>query len=398
MSRKAIELGTHGDIEATPQKRGIDGKWKRNPSGRGAERWRARAYYRGHDGIVSDVSRVAKSRVLAVKACESALSEVLSAGDGDVTATMPLVAAGRLWLAQIARKDSGLSARTIIDYSATFHRYIDVDGSAIRGLTLAQVNDPQRLRNYLQGVADDHGSGSAKITKSVLSSILGQAVNDGVLSMNASRQVRPVKAQTVVKRERDTRRAFTKPERDALVAYAYALASEDLITPSKRRKRRTTADMVAFMAGTGVRISEARLLRWQHVDLTKANAEIHGTKSASARRSVPLPGWLVDRLQDRFDNLPAHGLVFASPHLTDQEKVWDQSNSAKALGDVIKGAGYIWATPHSLRRTVATLLGEGGVPLAQIADTLGHADPAMTASVYLGRDFLGDKSALAKHL
>src|SRR5674476_1005440 len=104
---------------------------------------------------MGEVSRVAKSRPLAVKAAQDALREALSAGADDITATMPLVKAGRLWLVQIARSDSGLSARSVLDYTATFGRYVDVIGSTIRGLTLAQANDPQRLRAFLQAVADD---------------------------------------------------------------------------------------------------------------------------------------------------------------------------------------------------------------------------------------------------
>ena len=399
MSRRALALGEHGEIEATPQKRDTEGKWKRNPSGRGAERWRARTYYRGHDGIMGEVSRVAKSRPLAVKAAQDALREALSAGADDITATMPLVKAGRLWLVQIARSDSGLSARSVLDYTATFGRYVDVFGSTIRGLTLAQANDPQRLRAFLQAVADDHGTASAKIAKTVLSGILGQAVNDGVLSMNAVRQVRPVKAQTPsATTERDTRRAFTRTERDAVIAYADVLASEDLLISSNRRKRRTTADLAAFMAGTGVRISEARALRWEHLDLTQGTAEIHGTKSKGSRRSVTLPAWLAERMQARAQTSPAYGYVFSSPHLSDQETPWDQSNSAAALAEVLEGAGFPWATPHTFRRTVASLLHEAGVSIVRIADQLGHADPAMTMRVYLGRDLMGDKASLAEHL
>jgi len=44
-----------------------------------------------------------------------------------------------------------------------------------------------------------------------------------------------------------------------------------------------------------------------------------------------------------------------------------------------------WATPHTFRRTVATLLDEAGLPIALAANQLGHSDPAMTARVYLGR-------------
>ena len=44
------------------------------------------------------------------------------------------------------------------------------------------------------------------------------------------------------------------------------------------------------------------------------------------------------------------------------------------------------------------MLHEAGKPLVQIADQLGHADPSMTARVYLGRDLTGDKSDLASVL
>jgi integrase len=62
---------------------------------------------------------------------------------------------------------------------------------------------------------------------------------------------------------------------------------------------------------------------------------------------------------------------------------------------VLDGAGFEWAIPHTFRRTVATTLDEAGVPIARIADQLGHSDPSMTGRVYLGRDLYGDKSDLA---
>jgi integrase len=92
------------------------------------------------------------------------------------------------------------------------------------------------------------------------------------------------------------------------------------------------------------------------------------------------------------------GYVFASPHFADSERMWDQSNAAKALAALFAGAGFSWATPHTLRRTVATLLHSAGVPLVTIADQLGHADPAMTARVYLGRDLMGERQSVAAWL
>jgi integrase len=81
--------------------------------------------------------------------------------------------------------------------------------------------------------------------------------------------------------------------------------------------------------------------------------------------------------------------------MNEPERVWDQSNSAKALARIFIGSGFPWATPHTLRRTVATILDQSSVPIATIADQLGHADPAMTARVYLGRDFMRNKASVA---
>jgi integrase len=45
-----------------------------------------------------------------------------------------------------------------------------------------------------------------------------------------------------------------------------------------------------------------------------------------------------------------------------------------------------------------TLLDQANLPIARIADQLGHSDVSMTARVYLGRDLKGDKRYLARVL
>lgn len=407
MRGRQLDLGEHGEVEATPQYRDFDGKWKRHPTGRGkgVERWRARVYYKGHDGVLGEVVRVAPRKLDADRAVTAAVEGRLRLGsDSGVTSpTRPLVEAGQAWLALIARSDSGKSARTVSDYAASYGRHLDVAGSSLRGLTLTQANEPARIRAWLQAIADTRGTGAARMAKSVLSGILQQAVDDGVLQTNASRQVRPVKAQPKAlegpqtgsgKRQaaRDTTRALTRSERDAVIAYA-----DDMVTaPAIERvrvRRQAVADLTAFMAGTGVRISEARGLRWDHVNLEAGTVQIHGTKTKGSRRLLSLPSWLGDRLARMAADNGTAGYVFASGESTEAQ--WDQSGCAAAMAAVLSGAGFPWATPHTYRRTVATLLSEQGVPIARIADQLGHADPSMTAAVYLGRDFEGEKGDLA---
>lgn len=422
---RQLALGESGEIEVTPQFRDAEGVWRVHLTGKGkgVERWRARAYYRGWDGVLRDVTRVVRNdsgaKARAVKACEDAVAERLRVGSGatasgsqqlvglrDKSGDVVKPGAGDAWLVLIARSDSGKAPKTVADYGAAWKRYVAVDGSSLRGLTLAQANEPARVRAFLQAVADEHGTAAAKMAKSVLSGIFNQAVTDGALSTNSTRQVRPVKAQREREgtgtgrrnEDRDTTRALTREERDRLLAYGDERAAIEGLNPRTARKRATAADLLAFMAGTGVRITEARALRWKHVDPEAGTVDIHGTKSKGARRRLNLPPWLAERLQVRREAGEGVGYVFPAPSSADPERQWEQSNCAGEVAAVLKGAGLSWATPHTLRRTVATRLHEAGVPIAKIADQLGHADPAMTASVYLGRDFEGDKSDLAAHL
>jgi integrase len=403
MAKRTLALGERGEVAVTVQKRDEHGKWKKHGgAARSAERWQARCYFRGHDGVVRELARFAPRKADALSALEAAWTAAEHRGSGHVemTASTPLVKAGEIWLEQIARPDSRLAARTVADYERTYRRYVDREGSAVRGLTLAQANSPQRLSTFLQGVADSHGTGAARSTRSALMGILSLAVDNGVLPSNGLRQVRAPQARQEKATERDTTRALTKAERDSVIAYADALAAEAKQAPQTRRKRQATADLVAFMAGTGVRIAEARALRWEDVHLSRGSADVRGTKSKAAERRLTLPPWLVERLSRRAQETGETGYVFGSPHHVESqgEREWDQSNCAKALAKVLDGAGFGWATPHTFRRTVATILHEVGTPLAQIADHLGHADPSMTARVYLGRDPFGDRPSVAQHL
>ena len=51
---------------------------------------------------------------------------------------------------------------------------------------------------------------------------------------------------------------------------------------------------------------------------------------------------------------------------------------------MLSEAGLSWAGSRTFRRTVATWMEASGVPLAEIANQLGHADVNTTAG-YLGR-------------
>jgi integrase len=357
------------------------GRWVSAPTGIKPSRWRARTKFRDADGELRDVERFAPTKARAEANLRSALKDRKAPANGDVMrADMSLVAAGTHWLEQVKRPDSKLSDNTRDQYEAAFGRY--VKGSRIAGLSLREANRVPVLETYLQGVADAHGTGAAKTARSVVSSVIGLAVRYKVLDHNAMRDVRPAQASVAKTVQRDTTRALTRAERDHVLAVA---------DDHEGAQYADVADLLWFMAGTGVRISEALGQRWHDVDLDAGTVFVRGTKTDASQRRLSLPGWLTERLTTRAGELGTDGLVFRSPGTSDADKVRDRRNVARVFRAVLDEAGFPWATPHTFRRTVATLLDEAGLPIALAANQLGHANPAMTARVYLGRK--GDMSA-----
>lgn len=401
MGRRALGLGEAGQIEASPQHL-VDGHWRRAPNAKSAIRWRARVYYRGQDGIRRELCAFAKTKRQSEQDLQAALQTAMQAGSGIWLPTTPLLLAGEEWLEQVARP-GGLSSNSLGAYEYSWKRYVAAPGCPLRGLTLEQANHPQRLRAALQVVADQYGGATAKTTRSVLNNVLGEAVKNGALPGNAMLQVGTVRAKMAKRAKRDHERAFTREQRDLALKVAYDRCldqdGETPLDPRTRRKRWATADLMCLMAGTGARIDEARRLRWEAVDLDTGAVILPGTKTELSLRRVDAPEWLQERLRARQERVGGGGLVVASPASPGAtEKPWDQSNSASAIRQVLDLAGLTWAVPHTFRRTGASLLHKQGVPLARIADWLGHASTQTTMQDYLGRDMEGSKADLASLL
>ena len=142
-----------------------------------------------------------------------------------------------------------------------------------------------------------HGSASAKKAKSVLHGVIGYAVDNGVLSSDATRQVRTVTSTAAKSMVRDHTRAMTRSERDHVIQATLLAAREPKLNPRTRRKR-ATADLIAFLAGTGARIDEARRVRWQDVKLERGRVYARH-KERNVRRWLNLPDWLVGQLAAR---------------------------------------------------------------------------------------------------
>ncbi len=125
-------------------------------------------------------------------------------------------------------------------------------------------------------------------------------------------------------------------------------------------------------------------------------------EAGAGSRTLRLPGWAVDLLIRRGDELGWRGPVFPASKAHERQPVnrvggsWrDPNNTARSFRQARDAAGFGWVTSHVMRKTVATWLDSSGLTARKIADQLGHANIAMTQRHYLGRRAVSPAAATA---
>ncbi|MFL6141623.1 MAG: tyrosine-type recombinase/integrase [Labedaea sp.] len=359
-------------------------------------RWMARAQFRDADGVTRPVKRHGASEAKAREALRAALARRAGQTRGeDITSTMRLEQLAELWFAEQERLAAQGSKQmtTVNQYRDHYDRCIKkaLGRRQLVECTVSAVH--QFLVVLAEGTPTEKGQPARKgspstavMCRNVLSGMLGYAVIHKALSAN------PV---------RDVGRITRKPKRPARALEAAQVADWlAKLDASEEAKAADLPDLSRFFLATGLRISEALAVSWLEVDLKAATVKIawhmvylkgQGTVRAPSTKThedvdtvLDLPAWGVAMLRERKRTLGASlGPVF--PHPT-TGKFRDPNEVNKRLRAVRAEAGYPWLTSHSLgRKTVATILDEGGATAREIADQLRHAHPSMTQDVYMAR-------------
>jgi integrase len=159
------------------------------------------------------------------------------------------------------------------------------------------------------------------------------------------------------------------------------------------------ADIIDLMLATGCRIGEVLALRWSDLELDwdLPTLAVSGTiktetgkgtyrkatpKSDASQRTVVLPPFAAELLRVRreFATANEHDAVFATRNGT-----WHQVvNVERRWRQIRKDTGYEWVTPHTFRRTVATLIAEATT--SELASRqLGHSSGQITRDHYIAK-------------
>jgi integrase len=136
---------------------------------------------------------------------------------------------------------------------------------------------------------------------------------------------------------------------------------ERLVKECGRYKRSKAGTVINFLAHTGMRITEAKLLRWSDVfpDYIRAPGE---TAKNGQPRCIPFVNGLAGILE---------ALRAMSPG---SEHVLPQVNVRCSLARACARAGLPCLTHHDFRHLFATRCVESGVDLPTVARWLGHKD------------------------
>lgn len=371
MPRQRLAPGDHGKI--TDTKRG--------------EIFYATTYLRLHSGKLRE--REASSR----KSAEDARRELkrrikaeLEAGEptGVINQRTTLSELFEAWIEAKVTED-GLKPQTAQHYRDVWRLHSDDQIGALR---IGELTT-SRADAHLKALPASAG----RFTRIILGGMFGLAARHDVLKASPIRETRLAKA---VKKPA---RALTAMELEE-VRQAVRVFS----TPTGRGGPPRGVMLPAYvelLAATGVRPGEVLAIEWAEVDLLADPATV--TVTGTLIDHGVIPGKPLHRQDARKGDAPPHTVTLprfgvevltelyaitgpAGPVLTNRDGGWiSASNIASSLREALAPHKHLrWVTPHSFRRSVATVVRDGlGVEAAQ--RQLSHAQLATTEGHYIQR-------------
>jgi integrase len=372
VGRPAMQVGTWGKVRRTEL---------------APDRWEAAARFRDYDGKTREVTTAGPTGAAAERKLLAALRDRARRSDGDVTDAMHVSQLAALWLEEIT-DEQRVKPQTVDRYRGIVEHAIN---PTLGSLSLREVTVSTADR-FLKAYAKDHPA-QAQSIKQVLGQIMGMAVRHDALATN------PVRS---VARLRTVRKDIRALEVEQLHEVRRLVREWRKPAPGGKgpvgpKPSGDLPDVIDIFLATGLRINEVLALRWSDIDLaaTQPTLSVTGTlvqvkgkglirqpvpKSEAGRRTMMLPAFasavLLDRRVNSRSNL--NDAVFATRNGT-----WVSAHNVRRQWRAIReGTGLDWVTPHTFRKTVATMV-ESELGSKVAAAQLGHASEAMTEGYYI---------------
>lgn len=363
MSRPPLPLGTPGSIIV---------------SDAGPGRWVASCRYRDHDGVTRQMRKHGATKTAARSALHDAIRDRQSASGriaSELAPSSKFSDAAALYLARVKRRRQD-STHALYEFHLNNTILPALGSLRLRECTVG------RLDAFLAALEPRYAANTRRKLRTIVSGVLQHAVLSEAISRNPVRDLDRI--EEAPGNRKAGPRGLTPLERERLLSWLDG-ESDD---PGERRKQKVAQaadlpDLVRFMLGTGLRIGEALAARWCDVDLTgvpivagdgtrfvpvltiagnvtwvKGKGLVrHEGKTEAALRIIPLPSFVVttlrtrrvDPIDNRWPLFPAAGRDGALTHRY-------PANVRRSLRTMRGEVELEWMTPHTWRRTYATIL------------------------------------------
>lgn len=368
MARPPLPIGTFGSITTREVRPGV---------------YRARTRFRDFDGVTREIKGTGRSAAAAVRELKTKIAD-RSAPSGDLIGPdMRISQVADIWLS-LYRAEQRSEATTANEYQRIIENVIN---PAIGNIRLREAT-AGRLERLIRS-QDSHSR--RKKTKTVLKMMFDAAVIDDALPAN------PVSSTSRLRGQKKDVQALSVEDLNAVRSAVDSWMTKKRPGP---KPNKDMPDIIDLLLATGCRIGEVLAIRWTDIDLsaTPPTVSISGTiktetgkgtyrkpkpKSDASKRTIALPPFAVDVLmRRRIEQRPNHyNAVFATRNGT-----WHQVGNIERRWRTIRAdTGFDWVTPHTFRKTVATLI-DRLVDSDTAARVLGHSSDAITKEFYIEKD------------
>jgi len=344
---------------------------------RGSESWRIRAYVgRDANGTRRYVSTTVRG---TRKDAERDLSRLLvEVDEGRHAASAPMTF-GELLDRWLAVKKLAVEPTTLRSYEWVARTYLR---PALGERKVAALRPMELDGLYADLSAGGLSPRTVRICHTVIRQCLEQARRWGLIARSPAVDATP---------PRQVRHEVSPPTVEQVRALVDAAREDD---PD-------FATYLWVLAATGCRRGEACALRWSDLDLEQRELRIRrsiatvggrtyekSTKTHQSRRLALDPA-TVEELRTHHRRARQRALLLGVAVASDafvfsdlEGRPWRPDVCTNRFGRLRQRLGLSTVRLHDLRHFVATVLGDGGLPIATISSRLGHRDTATTLNIY----------------
>lgn len=247
---------------------------------------------------------------------------------------------------------------------------------------VAQKKEEVADRRRKQGLSvyetpNEMGLGEAQRAFRYLSAVFNSFASDDAAGEKLIPQGNPV----LVLKDKKLRRALQPKER-YLDSKARQALLEQLTQSSHYQYagsiNQEDADLAWLLIHTGLRLDEARLLKWSEVSMTDRFFTVLDTKNHQ-KHTLPMTNAIYSMFSRRSEHRASQPKATQSPYVFPSPLDSKKPTSASRTFDRLSAEIGFEFTAHDLRRTVATVAADLGYDLDAIGAVLNHKKKGVTA-------------------